>query len=113
MLNVIWIALGYSIPLGAVNGTGTIANGSLLLVIQMQDASINTSNTVAYGNGSTGTGFIAINNAGNYEFVTATGPIAAGSVPIKGAGPTNGLVFAYASAAATGTKGKSAYQIGR
>ena len=49
----------------------------------MQDASINTSNTVAYGNGSTGSGFTAINNAGNYEFVTATGPIAAGSVPIK------------------------------
>ena len=100
-----------TIPLGAVNGTGTIANGSLLLVIQMQDASINTSNTVAYGNGSTGTGFTAINNAGNYEFVTATGPIAAGSVPIKGAGPTTGLVFAYTSAAATGTKGKSAYQV--
>ena len=47
-----------SIPLGASTGAGgTIANGSLLLVIQMQDASINTSNTVAYGNGSTGTGF--------------------------------------------------------
>ena len=100
-----------SIPLGAANGTGTIANGSLLLVIQMQDASINTANTVAYGNGSTGTGFTAINNAGNYEFVTATGPIAAGSVPIKGAGPTTGLVFAYTSAAATGTKGKSTYQV--
>ena len=100
-----------SIPLGAANGTGTIANGSLLLVIQMQDASINTANSVAYGNGSTGTGFTAINNAGNYEFVTATGPIAGGSVPIKGAGPTNGLVFAYTSAAATGTKGKSAYQV--
>jgi uncharacterized repeat protein (TIGR01451 family) len=100
-----------SIPLGAANGTGTIANGSLLLVIQMQDASINTANTVAYGNGSTGTGFTAINNAGNYEFVTATGPIAAGSVPIKGAGPTTGLVFAYTSAAATGTKGESTYQV--
>ena len=46
-----------SIPLGTATGAGgTIANGSLLLVIQMQDASINTRNTVVYGNGSTGTG---------------------------------------------------------
>jgi uncharacterized repeat protein (TIGR01451 family) len=101
-----------SIPVGASTGAGgTIANGSLLLVIQMQDASINTSNTVAYGNGFTGTGFTTINNAGNYEFVTATGPVSGGSVPIKGAGPTNGLVFAYTAAAASATKGQSTYQV--
>jgi uncharacterized repeat protein (TIGR01451 family) len=101
-----------SIPVGTPTGAaGTIANGSLLLVIQMQDASINTANTVSYGNGSTGSGFTAINNAGNYEFVTATGPIAAGSVPIKGAGPTSGLVFAYTAAAASATKGQSTYQV--
>ena len=101
-----------SIPVGTATGAGgTIVNGSLLLVIQMQDATINTTNGVAYGNGSTGTGFTAINNAGNYEFVTATGPIAAGSVPIKGAGPTAGLVFGYTAAAATGTKGVSTYQV--
>ncbi len=74
-----------SIPVGASTGAGgTIANGSLLLVIQMQDASINTSNTVAYGNGSTGTGFTTINNAGNYEFVTATGPMSGGSCAHQG-----------------------------
>ena len=100
-----------SIPLGPANGTGTIAAGSLLLVIQMQDASINTSNTVQYGNGSTGQGFTAINNAGNYEYVTATGPIAAGNVPISGAGPGGGLVFAYTNAAAGTTKGISTYQV--
>lgn len=101
-----------SIPVGTATGAaGTIVNGSLLLVIQMQDASINTTNTVAYGNGSTGSGFTAINNAGDYEFVTATGPIAAGSVPIKGAGPTSGLVFAYTAAAASTTKGQSTYQV--
>ncbi len=101
-----------SIPVGTATGAGgTIANGSLLLVVQMQDASINDSNTVAYGNGYTGAGFTTINNAGNYEFVTATGPIAGGSVPIKGAGPTNGLVFGYTSAAASATKGLSTYQV--
>lgn len=100
-----------SIPLGTENGAGTIAAGSLLLVIQMQDASINTSNSVQYGNGSTGQGFTAINNAGNYEFVTATGPIAGGSVPISGAGAGGGLVFGYTNAAATTTKGISTYQV--
>ena len=101
-----------SIPVGAATGAGgTITNGSLLLVIQMQDASINTSNSVAYGNGFTGSGFTTINNAGNYEFVTATGPIVGGFVPIKGAGPTNGLVFAYTATAASGTKGISTYQV--
>ena len=101
-----------SIPVGASTGAGgTIANGSLLLVIQMQDASINTSNTVAYGNGSTGAGFTTINNAGNYEFVKATGPVAGGSVPITGAGAGGGLVFAYTAAAASATKGISTYQV--
>src|SRR5262249_35926948 len=82
-----------------------------LLVIQMQDASINTSNTVAYGNGSTGAGFTTINNAGNYEFVTALGPVSGGSVPILGAGTNGGLVFGYTSAAASATKGQSTFQV--
>lgn len=110
------VAVGATeIPVGTATGAGgTIANGSLLLVIQMQDASINDANTVAYGNGSTGTGFTTINNAGNYEFVTATGAIGsvtAGSVPIKGAGPGGGLVFGYNSVAASATKGLSTYQV--
>jgi uncharacterized repeat protein (TIGR01451 family) len=101
-----------SIPVGASTGAvGVIANGSLLLVIQMQDASINTSNTVAYGNGSTGSGFTTINNAGNYEFVKATGPVAAGSVPITAAGTGGGLVFGYTAAAASASKGQSTYQV--
>ncbi|MGP0020696.1 MAG: C25 family cysteine peptidase [Candidatus Sulfotelmatobacter sp.] len=101
-----------SISVGTPTGAaGTITNGTELLVIQMQDASINDSNTVAYGNGYTGAGFTTINNAGNYEFVTATGPIAAGVVPIKGAGPTNGLVFAYTAAAASAGKGQSTFQV--
>ena len=101
-----------SVPVGTATGAGgTIAAGSLLLVVQMQDASINTSNSVSYGNGSTGTGFTTINNAGNYEFVTATGAITGGSVPITGAGPGGGLVFGYTAAAASGTKGVSTYQV--
>ena len=101
-----------SIPIGASTGAGgTIVAGSELLVIQMQDASINSTNSVVYGNGSTGTGFTAINNAGNYEYVTATGPVSGGNVPIAGAGPSGGLVFGYTSATASATKGQSTYQV--
>ena len=100
-----------SIPVGTANGTGAIANGSLLLVIQMQNASISTSNSVAYGNGYTGAGFTTINSAGNYEFVTATGPVSGGLVPIKGAGPGSGLVFAYTASAASANQGRSTYQV--
>jgi uncharacterized repeat protein (TIGR01451 family) len=101
-----------SIPIGASTGAGgTIVNGSLLLVIQMQDASINTSNNGTYGNGSTGAGFTTINNAGNYEYVKATGPVSGGSVPVTGAGAGGGLVFGYTAAAASATKGASTYQV--
>jgi uncharacterized repeat protein (TIGR01451 family) len=101
-----------SVPIGASTGAGgTIVAGSELLVIQMQDASVNTTNSVVYGNGSTGTGFTSINNAGNYEYVTATGPVSGGSVPIAGAGPAGGLVFGYTAAAASATKGRSTYQV--
>jgi len=105
-------AAATSIPVGTATGAGSaIAAGNLLLVIQMQDASIKDSNNVAYGNGSTGQGFTLLNSAGNYEFVTATGAISSGSVPIAGAGLGGGLVFAYHSAAASATAGQSTYQV--
>ncbi len=100
-----------SIPIGTENGTGTIAAGTELLVIQMQNASINTSNSVAYGNGYTGAGFTTVNGAGNYEYVLATGPVAGGAVPIKGAGAGGGLVFSYTESAASATQGRSSYQV--
>jgi len=99
------------IPVGAANGTGTIAAGNELLVIQMQNASINTSNNIDYGNGYTGAGFTTVNGSGNYEFVTATGPVSGGSVPVQGAGAGGGLVFSYTASAATATQGQSTYQV--
>jgi len=101
-----------SIPVGTPTGAGAaIATGNLLLVIQMQDASINDTNSVLYGNGSTGQGFTTLNSAGNYEFVTATGAISGGAIPISGAGSGNGLVFAYHASAASATAGQSTYQV--
>ncbi len=102
-----------SIPIGTAAGAGNaIAAGNLLLVIQMQDASINVSNNVAYGNGDTGQGFTALNSAGDYEFVTATSASSGGgSVSIAGSGTGGGTVFAYHSSAPTATAGQSTYQV--
>jgi uncharacterized repeat protein (TIGR01451 family) len=107
-----------SITLGAATGGpgGTptaIAAGNLLLVIQMQDASISTSDTVTYGNNSTGQGFTALNSAGNYEFVTAASavPVGGGTLTLTGSGAGGGLVFGYDALAASGTKGQSTFQV--
>jgi uncharacterized repeat protein (TIGR01451 family) len=107
-----------SITVGAATGgpggvPTPIAAGNLLLVIQMQDASINDSNNVSYGNGSTGQGFTALNSAGEYEFVTAQSSLGTGggSVTISGAGAGGGLVFPYHSAAVSANAGQSTFQV--
>jgi len=102
-----------SIPIGTAAGAGSaIAIGNLLLVIQMQDATINIANNVTYGNGDTGQGFTALNSAGNYEFVTATSASSGGgSVSVAGSGSGGGLVFAYHASAASTTAGQSTYQV--
>ena len=104
-----------SIPVGSPSGSATaIAAGDLLLVIQMQDAEIDSTNTGAYGDGSVGdpaTGSTNLNNAGRYEYVVATGPVAAGSVPIVGDGSGGGLVYTYTDAAATLTQGQRRFQV--
>jgi uncharacterized repeat protein (TIGR01451 family) len=103
-----------SIPIGAATGAGSgIAAGNLLLIIQMQDASLNLSNNVDYGNGDTGQGFTALNSAGDYEFVTAKSAVGTGggTVTITGAGSGGGTVFAYHSSAVSATAGQSTYQV--
>jgi uncharacterized repeat protein (TIGR01451 family) len=104
-----------SIPVGTATGaTTTISAGDLLIVIQMQDAAINSTNASAYGDGTTkGYGYTAINGAGKYEYVVATGPVSSGSVPIRGAGGSNGLLNAYTVAASTATRGRSTAQVVR
>jgi len=103
-----------SIPVGAATGAGAaIAPGNLLLIIQMQDAGINDTNSVLYGNGSTGQGFTTLNSAGDYEFVTAQSSVntTGGTVTISGAGLGGGTVFAYHSSVASATAGQSTYQV--
>lgn len=73
-----------SITLGSsIGGGAAIAAGDLLLVIQMQDATIDSSNNANYGDGSAtgtadGSGSTAIRQTGLYEFVTATNSVGTG-----------------------------------
>src|SRR2546423_3806551 len=72
-----------TITLGAATGAATpIAVGDLVLVIQMQDAAIDSTNTGAYGDGVAGdpaTGWSALNSAGLYEYA-----VASSAVPLAG-----------------------------
>jgi len=104
-----------SLSVGSPSGAATaIGAGDLLLVIQMQDAAINSNNSGSYGDGGGGdpaTGTTALNNTGIYEFVVATGPVASGSLPFLGGGSGGKLLNTYTVAAATGTQGQRRFQV--
>lgn len=105
-----------SIPLGAATGATTpIASGDEVLIIQMQDATISSNNDGTYGDGSTGSGWTSLNNAGVYEFATATSavPVTGGTLTLSGAGPGGGLLFGYNAAAAAGAQGQRTFQVVR
>ncbi|MDZ4186293.1 MAG: hypothetical protein U1D97_15115 [Desulfuromonadales bacterium] len=56
----------------------SIVAGDLVLIIQMQDADINSTNTANYGaNAGTGSGATNIQSAGLYEYVLATNTVTA------------------------------------
>jgi len=104
-----------SIQVGSPSGASTlISAGDLLLVIQIQDAAINSSNTSSYGDGVAGgnaSGTTSDNAVGRYEYVLATGVVSGGSVPIQGATPGSGLVNGYVNANATSTTGQRRFQV--
>ncbi|HVT18912.1 MAG TPA: C25 family cysteine peptidase [Thermoanaerobaculia bacterium] len=103
-----------SLTVGARAGAAAnIASGDLVMVIQMQDATINGSNDTDYGRtGGNGAGS-TINNSGLYEFVKATSAVGAGggTLTFVGAGANSGLVNSYATAAASATRGQRTYQV--
>jgi hypothetical protein len=107
-----------SIPVGASSGAATpIAAGDLLVVIQMQAADINSTNTNSYGHGGAAlapaSGYTALNNTGAYEYVLATSAVVAGSVGVTGLGGGAGLINTYTRAAATATTGQRTFQVVR
>ena len=106
-----------SITLGTSRGASTsITSGDLLLVIQMQDAAINSNNNSRYGdgvNGDPGSGYSAANNTGAYEFVRATNAVAltGGTLNLQGLGSGSGLLNTYTNSAATSSQGQRRFQV--
>ncbi|MBK8286431.1 MAG: hypothetical protein IPK97_17040 [Ahniella sp.] len=110
------------IPVGAATGSSTpVAAGDLLLVIQMQHATIDDTNDLGYGdnvNGAPG-GVTNPRTAGVYEFVEARGAVGAsggfgctaGQIPIQGRGGSAGLLNSYSFAARSGTTGRRSFQV--
>src|SRR6202171_2527837 len=88
-----------------------IAIGDLVLLIQMQDAAIDSTNTGAYGDGVAGdpaSGWTALNSAGLYEYAVATSavPLAGGSLTVS-----TPLINTYTQAAPTATQGQRDFQV--
>jgi len=109
-------AASTSLTLGTATGGGTaISSGDLVLIIQMQDAAINSSNTSSYGDGLTGSGSTNLNNSGIYEYATATNavPLSGGTLNVMAAGPGGGLLYTYTVAAATVSQGARQFQVVR
>jgi hypothetical protein len=105
-----------AVPLGTIDTAGggastAVAAGDLLLIIQMQDGTISTSNSSAYGSGgSGGTGYQSLGQAGLYEYVGVQS-VAGGTATIIGAGSGSGLINSYVKSAAGALQGQQTYQI--
>ena len=95
---------------GASHG---VAPGDLLLVVQMQNASIVTSNSTAYGSGGSTANGYTTGTAGTYEYVVARSAIGAGggTIAITGTGGGNGLVSSYFQSSASTVQGAQSYQV--
>jgi hypothetical protein len=100
-----------SITLGASVGSATtIAAGDLVIIMQMQEATQDGTNTTAYGDGVAGapaSGYL-VARAGTYEYAIATSavPAAGGTLNLL-TGTTN----AYNNANATATQGQIRFQV--
>ena len=104
-------SLTLSARAGAANN---IAVGDLLLVIQMQDGTQDSSNTSTYGDGTgIGSGSTSLGSAGLWEYAVATSALAAfpGVVNINGQGPGGGLLNSYSNADAAGVNGARRFQV--
>ncbi|HEY2544771.1 MAG TPA: hypothetical protein VGI46_01775, partial [Candidatus Acidoferrum sp.] len=105
-------------PAATGSAATNISSGDLVLIIQMQGAQINSTNTTSYGDGIPGNPFgsTSLGATGVFEFVTATNttpvtPAAGGTLTFVGTGANNGLLNSYTSAAATATQGIQTFQV--
>lgn len=116
--NTYYIAGQNSVPAGSTSftlgaakyGATSIKSGDILLIIQMQGAQFNQTNSSSYGNsGGSGSGYLNNANflAGNMEYVVASNNVAltGGTLNI-----TSGLVHSYLNSG-YGTDGQYTYQV--
>lgn len=104
------------IPLAPSRPSGGLAAGDLALLIQMQGARINDSNSLSYGDGDRAgraAGWIDL-SAGHYEFVVVEN-VAADAVRIQGAGEGGGLLHGYVNRdpGGAGDPGRARWQLVR
>jgi len=103
-----------SITLGTATGSSTaIATGDMVLIMQMQDAAINSSNSSQYGDGISGSGSTNLNSTGLYEYATAVNavPTSGGTLNLAAGGPGGGLLYTYTAAAASSSQGARTFQV--
>ncbi|MGN6153942.1 MAG: hypothetical protein ACTHOH_18345, partial [Lysobacteraceae bacterium] len=103
-----------TIALGAQRGAAaTLAPGDLVLVIQMQCATLDTTDTLAYGDGVAGepaSGYVSSSPgcaAGRYQFLRAGAGTTGGTLDLAG----SPLTATYEQAAATATAGRRTFQV--
>ncbi len=104
-------------------GVTPIKAGDLILIIQMQDATFNYTNSNLYGKGSStsgadglgGTGYTNLGSTGKFEYVVATSnvPLTGGVLNFRGAGATGGCVNTFTNSDFTTTRGQRRFQIVR
>jgi uncharacterized repeat protein (TIGR01451 family) len=99
----------------AAKGSDDIKPGDLVLIVQMQDASIDTTNSDKYGSGfvtNQGSGQTSMGSTGLYEYAIANSTVlaASGSV-VKTLTLRNPLINTYTSAAATTASGQKRFQV--
>jgi uncharacterized repeat protein (TIGR01451 family) len=104
-----------TVTVGTSRGAATpIAVGDLVLVIQMQGAQIDSTNTDSYGDGvpsATASGYLSTSFiAGLYEYATVRS-VAGAVVGLNGAGTNGGLVNTFVNAAESATQGRQRFQI--
>ncbi|MEP6484239.1 MAG: hypothetical protein ABJB01_07300 [Rudaea sp.] len=102
-----------TLTLGTLDSRGaatTLAVGDLLLVMQMQDGQINSTNSSAYGDGTgSGSGTTSVGSAGLHEFVTVTAAVSGTTGDTITFAPA--LTNTYSQIAASTTSGQKRYQV--
>jgi uncharacterized repeat protein (TIGR01451 family) len=103
-------AAGRTLTLGTLRGgtdaaTALLTPGDLVFIIQMQDGVLNNSNSVAYGNGSTGRGVTDLRGAGRYEFGVVTA-VSGSVVTLR-----DPLRYTYESSPATASAVRRSFQV--